>query len=96
MKYSKSVVRMMGITGALSRRSEELNYYDIRALFQKRKDSDSFRSQDNIFPQGMNVEELKRIRSLNASLDDMGYDSLLEKFLKNIVSRKTFDYFKNE
>ena len=96
MKHSKSVIRMMGITGALSRRSEELNSYDIQSLFRKGKDIDYFQEKENIFPEGMNVEELKRIRSLNASLDDMGYDSLLEKFLKNIVSRRTFNFFKNE
>ena len=96
MKYSKSVIRMMGVTGALSRRSEELSQYDIKGLFKKGKDTDYFSEMDNIFPDGMNIEELKRMRSINVSLNDMGYDSILEKFLKNIVSRRTFNFFKNE
>ena len=96
MKDSRSVVQMMGITGSLSRREKELSQYDIQNLFSKRKDFFDHCSSENIFPDGMNVEDLKRMRTINASPDDLGYDCLFEKFLKNIVSRKTFDYFKNE
>ena len=71
MKYSKSVIRMMGITGAITR-SQEVNRYDIHGLFRKGKNVDYFRDTENVFPEGMNVEELKRMHSLNASLDNMG------------------------
>lgn len=96
MKNSRSVVRMLEITGAISSRSPVLNRYDIQGLFRRRRALQDYCDEESIFPEGMNVEELKRMRSMNASLNDVGYDRIVEKFLKNIVSRRTFNFFKNE
>ncbi len=96
MKNSKSAVGMMKITDSLSQRGPEKNAYDIQGLFCEKKDMEFARDADNVFPEGMNVEELKRMHSMNVSLDAMGYDRLLEKFLKNVVSRRTFNFFRHE
>jgi len=47
---------------------------------------------ENIFPQGVNVEELKKIKELNISLNDVGYDRLVEKYLKRIISKRIFGF----
>ena len=96
MRHSDSVVRMMELNKTLSRHTTEQSHCDIHRLFMRNRELEYYHDTENIFPGGMNIEELKRIRSINASLDDVGYDYLLEKFLKNIVSRRTFNFFKNE
>ena len=57
-------------------------------------DCESFIEEEfvNIFPQDVNVEELRRINELNISLQDVGYDRLVEKYLKRIISKRIF-YF---
>ena len=96
MKNSKSVVGKMKVPGFLSRHNPEKNAYDVQGLFCGKKDMEFGRDADNVFPEGMNVEELKRMHSMNVSLDAMGYDRLFEKFLKNVVSRRTFNFFRHE
>jgi len=90
MKYSRKH------SDRVEHRISEHDCYDIQSLFRRTRDSEYHSDYTTAFPEGMNVEELKRLRCLNASFNSMGYDGLLEKFLKNIVSKRTFNFYKNE
>ncbi|MCK5706948.1 MAG: hypothetical protein KAI43_04790 [Candidatus Aureabacteria bacterium] len=94
MKHSNSHSKKY--SGRAVHRISEHDCYDIQSLFRRTKDTQYHSDHTTAFPEGINVEELKRLRSLNAPFNVMGYDSILEKFLKNIVSKRTFNFYKNE
>ena len=92
MDNARAIIRMMAMTGAVRGHRSESDRYDLQKLLHNSENKTSPGERETIFPEGMNVENIKRFRSLNADPCDAGCDGILEKFLRNIVSRRTFHF----
>jgi hypothetical protein len=92
MDNTRAIIRMMAMTGAVRGHRSESDRYDLQMLFRNSQNDTSPSECETLFPEGMNVENIKRFRSLNTNPCDSGYDGILEKFLRNVVSRRTFHF----